>query len=178
LSRVEALHVPVYSLLTEPLAAAAREVVSAAHTARKVVSLDLSSVRPLMALGRKAAWSLVAGVQADVLFANSAEADALVGRGRHPRLLDLAPLVVVKLGPNGCRVQSRGSVIEVATRRITAADTTGAGDAFDAGFLHALIAGGYSADAVAAPALLRRAALVGHRAAARVLTAPRVELSL
>lgn len=178
LSRADVLHVPAYSLLVEPLASAARQAVTRAHAARQIVSVDLSSVRPLMALGRRAATSLVAAVRPDVLFANAAEAGALAGRSRHERLLDLAPLVVIKLGADGCRVQWRDSVIEVATRRIAAADTTGAGDAFDAGFLHALVAGGYSTGGVAPSTLLRRAALAGHRSAARVLTAPRVELSL
>ena len=65
---------------------------------------------------------------------------------------------------------------EVATERLEAGDTTGAGDAFDAGFL----VGWFAARAAgrSLPASLQRAALAGHRAAARQLSAPRPELPL
>ena len=55
-------------------------------------------------------------------------------------------------------------------------DSTGAGDAFDAGFL----VGWFAARAAgrSLPASLQRAAIVGHRTAARQLTSPRPELPL
>ncbi len=64
--------------------------------------------------------------------------------------------------------------LEVATRPVAAADTTGAGDAFDAGFLVSWL----SADAPDQnrPATLRRAVVAGHRAAARQLSRPPEEL--
>jgi sugar/nucleoside kinase (ribokinase family) len=120
----------------------------------------------------------------DVLFANVDEVSALVGRRGSRRLLDIAPLVVVKLGAGGCHLVwhngSRASVLEmeVATKPLVAADTTGAGDAFDAGFLHSLLTGGFVAGAPVSAALLRRAALAGHRAAARLLTSSRAEIAL
>jgi len=64
--------------------------------------------------------------------------------------------------------------LEVATRPVAAADTTGAGDAFDAGFVAAWLA----ADRATTPAVLRRAVIAGHRAAARQLATPRPELAL
>jgi sugar/nucleoside kinase (ribokinase family) len=64
---------------------------------------------------------------------------------------------------------------EVATPALAATDTTGAGDAFDAGFLASFAA--TRPDARFRPAALRRAALAGHRAAARQLGGSRPELS-
>jgi sugar/nucleoside kinase (ribokinase family) len=50
--------------------------------------------------------------------------------------------VVVKLGPRGClAVAPDGSEIAVPAPAVTVADTTGAGDAFNAGLVHALAHG-------------------------------------
>ena len=57
---------------------------------------------------------------------------------------------------------------------MAATDTTGAGDAFDAGFLAEWLARGRAAS----PAVLRRAVVAGNRAAARQIAAPRPELAL
>jgi sugar/nucleoside kinase (ribokinase family) len=176
------LHLPAYSLLNEPLGAAARRAAELARAAGATVSVDLASRRPLLSHGRRTAWERIAALAPDLLFANAGEAAALAGaRGEH-HLLDLAPVVVVKEGPGGCRliVRAHGSVagagpvrLAVATTHIAATDTTGAGDAFDAGFLLAWL--GAPAETRHDAAVLRWAALAGHRAAARLLTGPRRE---
>lgn len=56
----------------------------------------------------------------------------------------LAPYVstiVVKRGPNGARVHHQGISTDVSAFSVTPVDTIGAGDSFDAGFLHAWLAG-------------------------------------
>jgi sugar/nucleoside kinase (ribokinase family) len=217
-TRADALHVPAYSLINEPLRAAATLAVERAHAADRLVSIDLASRGPLLAQGRAAARRLIADAQPDILFANADEASALVGSDVQ-RLLGLAPIAIVKEGAAGCRVlwRSNGAgpagegtssrsgtdvlQVAVATAPIRAADSTGAGDAFDAGFLHALLthwltlarraagpepaadgATGAAALARTAPfrqaPLLRRAALAGHRSAAALLSRPRPELQL
>jgi ribokinase len=191
LAHVDGVHIPAYSLLNGTLPQAARNAAQFVHAAGGTVSVDLASHRPLLARGRGAALAAIRTVQPDVVLANSSEAAALTGlrpgRGSSAldeRLLDVAPLAIVKQGPSGCRIVWRAHVgeaalaIDVATRPIVASDTTGAGDAFDAGFLHSLLASGHRRGAPVDGPALRRAALAGHRAAARLLTRPRTELVL
>jgi ribokinase len=178
--RAHLLHLPAYSLLGEPLGAAGRRAIELARAGGSLVSLDLASVRPLLARGRRAAVRLVEAAAPDVLFATRAEAEALLGSPYLSGLADLAPLAVVKQGRAGATVLARDGesrlTFDVATRAIDALDTTGAGDAFDAGFLVAWLE--QPAPARSRPAGLRRAVLAAHRAAARQLANPGKELTL
>ena len=185
LTRVQALHLPAYSLLTPPLSDTAYEAAQQVRRRGGVVSVDLASRRPLLAHGRRAAHEAIGRVQPDVILGNDAEAAALLGERHVEWLLELAPSVVVKQGAGGCRLlwrsgdpSSPAGHSTVATRSLAVTDTTGAGDAFDAGFLYALLAGGHRRDVAVGASLLRRAALAGHRAAARLLRGPRTELVL
>jgi sugar/nucleoside kinase (ribokinase family) len=184
LTKVDALHVPAYSLLHAPLSDAAFLAIERARTGSGLISVDLASQRPLLSLGRGAVRGLFERAAPDILFANQGEAAVVAGRVATERLLELAPIVVVKQGAIGCRVLWRSgergerSHSTVATTRIAATDTTGAGDAFDAGFLKSLLTGGYRRGTTPVAADLRRAALAGHRSAAKLLTSPRRELSI
>jgi sugar/nucleoside kinase (ribokinase family) len=184
LKGVDVLHLPAYSLLQPPLSNAAMRAAAKVRSAGALVSVDLASHRPLLARGRAAARGLIADVEADILFANKAETAALVGAGNARRLLELARIAVIKQGATGCRVLWRAeadgeaSEIEVAAKPIAASDTTGAGDAFDAGFLYSLVVSGYRRGAVPTSGVMRRAALAGNRAAARLLVGARPELAL
>jgi sugar/nucleoside kinase (ribokinase family) len=190
------LHLPAYSLLGEPLGLAGREAVHLARAGGALISLDLASIGPLMTGGREAALELVRGVAPDLLFATAVELHGLLGAGGRTdaRALALAPVVVVKRGSAGATVLVRddppgpsarpspasgvGASIrfDVATRPMAAADTTGAGDAFDAGFIAEWLA---SRAAGRSPVdALRRAATAGNRIAGRQVTSPRRELQL
>jgi sugar/nucleoside kinase (ribokinase family) len=175
-----AVHMPVYSLFGDPLGAAGLRAIEIGRAGGALISLDLASTGPLLARGRRAARELVAAVAPDLLFATAAEAEALLGRSAVERLLEVAPHAIVKRGAQGATVMARSGGerlrFEVATEQIAAADTTGAGDAFDAGFLVGWL--GSIAAGRSLPATMRRAALAGHRAAARQLSTPRTELAL
>jgi sugar/nucleoside kinase (ribokinase family) len=179
-ARLDALHLPVYSLLGEPLGSAGRRAIELARQQGALVSVDLASIGPLLGRGRRVARQLVADAAPDLLFATAAEAEALLGRYSVEGLLEFAPRAVVKRGSKGATVMARDGTdrlrFEVATERLVAADTTGAGDAFDAGFLVGWFAAIVAGNAL--PATMRRAALAGHRAAARQLASPRPELPL
>jgi 2-dehydro-3-deoxygluconokinase len=133
-----------------------------------------------MAQGRRAARDLIASAAPDILFSTAVEADALLGGGPVERLLDVAGIAVVKRGAKGATVLARSGTerlrFEVATTPRKATDSTGAGDAFDAGFLVGWLAA--KAAGRSLPAALHRAALAGHRAAARQLTTARTEVPL
>ena len=174
------LHLPAYSLIGEPLASASRSAIQVMRANGGRVSLDLASIGPLMSAGRREAAALVESASPDILFATGAEARAVLAGRPLERLLDFAPIAVVKQGANGATTLAREADnrlrFEFAAPTLLAGDTTGAGDAFDAGFLVSWL--GSDAAGRSTTASLQRAALAGHRAAARQLSAPRVELRL
>ena len=177
---VNLVHLPVYSLLEEPLATATRRAIALARDLGALVSLDLASIGPLLARGRTHALDLVRSTNADILFATTAEADGLLAGGPIEGLLDLTPIAIVKRGSKGATtlaIEGRSRLrFEIATTSVVSADTTGAGDAFDAGFLASWLASRAAGRSTAAA--LQRAALAGHRAAARHLSGPRPQLQL
>lgn len=179
--RMDVVHLPAYSLIGDPLGRSGQEAARLGHAVGAVVSLDLASAVPLLSKGRDAALALVQEVAPDVVFATERELHALLGAGERAfdRAAALGPLVIVKRGWEGVTVLSRNLVparFEVATRPIAAADTIGAGDAFDAGFLAEWLSatGPGRSEAVA----LRRAVLAGHRTAARQLTSSHPDIAL
>jgi sugar/nucleoside kinase (ribokinase family) len=178
-TEADVVHLPVYSLLGAPLGAAGRLAIELGLAAGARISLDLASMGPLLAGGRRAARALIAEIEPDILFATALEAEAFLGDRPKERLLDVARVAVVKRGAKGATVFARTDAkqlrFEVATGHVLASDTTGAGDAFDAGFLVGWVAARRAGQPQASA--LQRGAIEGHRAAARQLAGPRPELS-
>jgi ribokinase len=123
LESCEWLHVPGYSLVRSPL----RETALAAAALAQEVSVDLSSTAAIEAFGVDGFGDTVAALEPKVIFANEAEAE-LVGQLE-------APTVVIKRGAQGCVIVTAGGRAQLASSETAVVDTTGAGDAFAAGFL-------------------------------------------
>lgn len=102
----------------------------------------------------------------DYVFVNEKEAllysRARTRRAAVARLRQLSPNAVIKLGRGRARWVSRRVDLYVAAPRVAVVDTTGAGDAFNGGFLHRLLRGGSPRACLAA----------GNHVGARSTTAP------
>lgn len=81
----------------------------------------------------------------DVLLPNEREACKLAGaddlEGAIRKLSAMVPLVVVKLGKEGALAQQGKDRLRSPSQKVEAVDTVGAGDSFDAGFLHQYVRG-------------------------------------
>jgi sugar/nucleoside kinase (ribokinase family) len=117
------LHLPSYSLTSEPVRGAAIAAVAAARDRSVRLSVDLSSTAAITGFGRAAFADLLASIAPDLIFGNRAETDLI---GELP-----AAQVITKLGAEGVIVAGR----HYPARSTEPADSTGAGDAFAAGYL-------------------------------------------
>jgi ribokinase len=82
----------------------------------------------------------------DILFPNENEASRLTCEAEPGRMLKRfaqagLPCVALKLGAQGSSLLIEGMMCDAAPHPATPIDTTGAGDCFDAGFLHAWLRG-------------------------------------
>jgi ribokinase len=146
------LHLAGYTLLRDgPPREAALAALRRAREREMTISLDPSSAAPLRAFGPERFLELAGAV--DLLLPNREEA-AVLGE-----LTARAREVVVTLGPDGALwTDGTHEVAAPAVATGPVADTTGAGDAFTAGFLAAWLDGAAPADALgAANALAARA---------------------
>jgi sugar/nucleoside kinase (ribokinase family) len=160
LESAAALHVPSYCFAAEPAATSVLGLIGHAGQASVPVSLDASSAAMIEEYGLARYLDLVESVRPAVFFANAHEA----------RLLDVTrpqfakTMTVVKNGAGSTVVTPPGGVPRAVPvpAAAPARDSTGAGDAFAAGFLAARAHG---ADPV-------EAARAGHDLARSVLLSP------
>jgi sugar/nucleoside kinase (ribokinase family) len=134
------LHLSGYALLDDESRPAARYALTAAAERQLTTSVDAASEGPLRRVGGSDFLSWVRGT--DILFANLDEAHALLDAAPDlgptdaaARLAATVRLAVVKLGAGGAVAAAGLDSVRVPSPPAEARDTTGAGDAFAAGFL-------------------------------------------
>jgi sugar/nucleoside kinase (ribokinase family) len=133
----ELLHVVGYVLLDSESRPGALAAMRFARQHGVPISLDPSSHAPLLGLGPEAFWELIGKV--DVLLPNRCEAQALTGAQEPEAALALlrarVDTVVIKLDRDGCIAWEGDRIVRVQAPAVPVVNATGAGDAFDAGFL-------------------------------------------
>lgn len=174
LDGIDRLHVSGYALFESVPRAAVLDLIDAARRRYIPVSLDPASTGFLTVAGPGKFLGWTQGVES--LFPNADEAALLTGRtdpmGQIEILLAHFPRIVLKRGPEGAILATRGHApCVLPADRVEAIDTTGAGDAFLAGFLAADLEKKSPAETLAA------AIAAGTRAVTRLGAQPSAPLS-
>lgn len=168
MANVGILHVPSYSLVAEPLASTSLLYIKAAQSVGAIISIDASSTSVLAHFGVARYKSLITSIQPQVFLCNEDEA-RLLGIGATEGMPGAA-LTVIKRGVHSTLAVSQNNEhCEVAVAPVAnIVDTTGAGDAFAAGFLPMFVV---TND-------VQLAISHGHAVAARVLHTPGATLDI
>lgn len=144
LSQGHIFHTTGYMWDTKNQENAARQAMLAARKQGIQVSFDIAD--PFVARRYRTALIEWLPGKVDLLFANLEELREITGEGGEAeQTLEaagvLAPVVVMKIGKLGCMISSPSGIVRVPGERVEPRDTTGAGDSFAAGFLHAYLRG-------------------------------------
>ncbi len=136
------LHVTGYLMLGEPMASRCMEAVAVANQAEILVSVDVAD--PFVVNACRDALKHLIEEFADVVFLNAEEARTMCGTEpleAAAQLAESVETVVVKLGHEGSVVCTGGQTHRIGIHPTEALDTTGAGDAYAAGFLYGMTRG-------------------------------------
>ena len=140
LSGYDAVFLSGYSLFNSASSEGVLEIIKKIGKARIPIFFDIASVGSIKAFGRERAISLINGFEA--IFLNQDEASFITETAdlaaQIAFLRKLTPLVVIKRGEAGAIATAiDGEPIELPALTASVIDTTGAGDAFAAGFIAA-----------------------------------------
>ena len=168
LSQFSAVYLSAYSLINTQSRTGVLEMIDAIKAAGLRIILDPATVGVLIEVGVSAASEWLDFI--DTIILNEEESHFLTGK-ENPveaaaKLLERVNTVVIKRGSNGALGQVRGGqLIQVEAKRTTVVNTTGAGDAFAAGFISIWANNGPLIDALESGADLaaKCVALVGAR---------------
>ena len=168
LDDVTAVYLSGYPLVNPMSRQGALESLGIVNERGLPVIFDPSPVGVLLDVGLKQVREWLTMV--DVVVLNEEEAHFLSGKNNPvdaaAELLQLTPLVVIKRGGNGALAQARGSaLVQIPAIDVEVVDTTGAGDAFAAGFIKGWIAKNELVDSLQSGAELaaKCVAIVGSR---------------
>jgi sugar/nucleoside kinase (ribokinase family) len=153
------VHLSGYAMLHEGSRNAGRAALSAGIAGGAIVSIDAASTAPIRAVGAEAFLQWIDG--ASLVFANDDEIEAL---GGVRAVLDHVGAVAVKHGAAGATWTDGRATSTAEGFPVEAVDSTGAGDAFAAGWIAAVRAG-EDADAALAAAVHAGATAVTVRGA-------------
>lgn len=149
------VHLPLYGFADPASRAVVTDAAARAARAGARISVDLSSVATMRAIGGELQRVLDA-VAPDVVFANQDEARAADDAG----LAFGGAVYVVKRGGDPVRVTAAGSKAEVPVERVDdVLDSTGAGDAFAAGYIVSALDGAAPRECARAGSELAKSAL-------------------
>jgi sugar/nucleoside kinase (ribokinase family) len=123
------LHLSGYSLMSSPIDLAAARAAELVRTGGGSVSVDLASRRVIADFGPDRLRQVLGELSPELVFSNEMER-AEVGPDAAP-----AATWVLKRGAGGAAVEREGTRSEFRAAPAEVVDTTGAGDAFAAGFL-------------------------------------------
>jgi sugar/nucleoside kinase (ribokinase family) len=150
-------HLPLYGFAAAMSRAALLDAAEILASRGVPVSLDLSSVATMRDLGAELLADIIGRIRPAVVFANADE-DALATE------MGVAPLgtgvYVVKRGGDPVVVHAAGARVEVPVQRAAdVLDSTGAGDAFAAGYILAAAGGAAAQESARAGSVLAVSAL-------------------
>lgn len=169
LADVEILHVTGYSLQSEPTASSVVDAAARVKEAGGRISFDISSTGMIDLFGLERFQALLKEIAPDFITANEDETAMLdlatdAGAGKFLGELKAETVLLARRGPHSTRVfRGQELLFEVPVEPVEdIRDMTGAGDAFNGGFLASVLRGND----------LRAAVEDAHKLAQRVLRSP------